>query len=890
MACRPADKGSDCTALQQPWQIAGKTGGFADQAAAEGRGLVYGAEGEISAEAEERIVVGEDAVDPVCCCSESRDIKAAPAAVALQHIGCADILAATASFDKDLGEGRDITKAEIEALACEGVDAVGRISRERHTRGGEALGKGKAKGVGVTAPSQGNLTKMCAEAGAKCLKIGCIIERRDRLGPLFPLCPDNGRAIARQGQDGKRAFRHEELVRAALVGLFMVDRSHEAGLAVGPFGAADTCAAGHFGASAIGADEQAGAVLGAIFERYGNTAGRDFLRHNLRFRKQSDEFGLRHGFQQRIAQIAVLQKMAHRALVYLRVVEMEEEGRGTFPRAAITDADIEDGLGVLLHALPDAQRLQHSTCAVGKRIGAAIEARVAKGLQRSAIHQQAGNSAAGQRQGKGRAVQPCTNNDDIASLHKPHYGMLPAIVHAPLCRYRLAKGHSLREWMMDLRASAADLGRGIGAGEIDAVELTEAMLEAVAAHPEHDRIYARMMPERARAEAESAAMRAKAGVRKGLLDGVPISWKDLYDTAGVATESGSRLLEGRVPVRDAQVLERASGAGLVCLGKTHQTELAFSGLGINTQTATPPNSVKADLAPGGSSSGAAVSVGLGLAAAGIGSDTGGSVRIPPAWNDLVGLKPAHGELPLAGVVPLCAKFDTVGPICRNMEDTAELYAVLRAEKPTDLGETSLSGLRFLVLQTPGVAGADDAPQAAFEDAVERLSAAGAHVETGGVEGVDEALGMSGVLYTTEAYGTWGTVIEAEPEKMDRLVRARFEAGKAYSGADYVRAWLRLEELRRIYTDATRGYDAVLLPTAPILPPPVKRLLEDGDYFVERNLLALRNTRVGNLMGSAALTLPTGTPHCGIMAMAGPGHTQHLLRIGAAMEKALLPGK
>ncbi|MEM9269798.1 MAG: amidase, partial [Pseudomonadota bacterium] len=194
--------------------------------------------------------------------------------------------------------------------------------------------------------------------------------------------------------------------------------------------------------------------------------------------------------------------------------------------------------------------------------------------------------------------------------------------------------------------SAAEIGRKIRAGTWDAVEVTAAFLEACAAHPELDRIYARLTPERALAEAEAAQKRATTGQSLGPLDGVPISWKDLFDTAGVATESGSLLLQGRVPKRDAVVLERATRAGLVCLGKTHQTELAFSGLGINPKTATPPNGIVPELAPGGSSSGAAVSTKLGLAAAGIGSDTGGSVRIPSAWNDLVGLKTTHGRLPL----------------------------------------------------------------------------------------------------------------------------------------------------------------------------------------------------------------------------------------------------
>lgn len=193
----------------------------------------------------------------------------------------------------------------------------------------------------------------------------------------------------------------------------------------------------------------------------------------------------------------------------------------------------------------------------------------------------------------------------------------------------------MQDWLW---MTASDLGRGIGAGEIDPVALTQVFLDAIEGHELRDRIYARVTRERALAEAKAAAARAASGHRLSLLDGVPVSWKDLFDTAGVATEAGSKLLAGRVPDRDAVVLQAATAAGLVCLGKTHMSELAFSGLGYNPSTATPPCVNNPDAVPGGSSSGAAASVAFGLAAAGIGSDTGGSVRIPAAWNDLVGLK------------------------------------------------------------------------------------------------------------------------------------------------------------------------------------------------------------------------------------------------------------
>ena len=434
--------------------------------------------------------------------------------------------------------------------------------------------------------------------------------------------------------------------------------------------------------------------------------------------------------------------------------------------------------------------------------------------------------------------------------------------------------------------SAADLGRAIGAGQIDPVALTESFLDAIGGHRHGTRIYARLTRDRALAEAKAARDRARLGLRHGPLDGVPISWKDLFDTAGVATEAGSALLSGRVPAADAQVLQNATRAGLVCLGKTHMTELAFSGLGLNPVTQSPPCVNNEAAVSGGSSSGAATSVAFGLAAAGIGSDTGGSVRIPAAWNDLVGLKTTSGRVSLRGVVPLCERFDTVGPLSRTVEDAALLLAALEGGRAADLRGATLEGVRLAALDTVAMDDVRDAPRAGFQSAVERLRAAGARVDHIKVPAVAEALEYSGILYTVEAYGTWKDVIEAAPDKMFPEILERFRAGAGYAGVDYVAAWHRLENLRSAYLAATAGYDAVIVPSSPILPPDADRLMSDHAYFVAENLLTLRNTRIGNLMGLAALTLPTGVPSTGILLMTPPHTEERLLRLGAAAEAAL----
>ncbi|MFT6674987.1 MAG: aspartyl-tRNA(Asn)/glutamyl-tRNA(Gln) amidotransferase subunit A [Sulfitobacter sp.] len=441
----------------------------------------------------------------------------------------------------------------------------------------------------------------------------------------------------------------------------------------------------------------------------------------------------------------------------------------------------------------------------------------------------------------------------------------------------------MQEW---LKMTAADLGRGIGSGQIDPLRLCQTYLDAIQAHPLRDRIYARVTADRALAEAQAASDRAKSGFRLSALDGVPVSWKDLFDTAGIATEAGSTLLKDRVPDRDAVVLANATAAGLVCLGKTHMSELAFSGLGYNPSTATPPSVNDAGAVSGGSSSGAAASVAFGLAAAAIGSDTGGSVRIPAAWNDLVGLKTTSGRLTLQGVVPLAAKFDTIGPLCRSVEDAALLLAVLEGAKAADLHQADLEGRRFAKLNTIAMDDLRDAPAAGFADALQRLEAAGAIIEDIEVAEVAEVAPLSGCLFTAEAYGLWRDVIDANPEAMFSEILERFRLGQGFSGPDYVAAWAQLDKARVAYHAAVAGYDAVLLPTAPILPPNLERLIADHDYYVSENLLALRNTRIGNLMGGCALTLPTNTPSCGVMMMCPPNQEEQLLRLGAAAFETL----
>ncbi len=434
--------------------------------------------------------------------------------------------------------------------------------------------------------------------------------------------------------------------------------------------------------------------------------------------------------------------------------------------------------------------------------------------------------------------------------------------------------------------TAAHLGRAIEQGKINAVELAEFFLDAIAAHPMGPRIYARTTASRAQGEAMAAASRAKSGLRRHPLDGVPLSWKDLFDTAGTPTEAGSALLRHRTPAHDAKVLHVATLQGSVCLGKTHMSELAFSGLGLNPVTATPPCINDEAAVAGGSSSGAAASIAFGLAPAAIGSDTGGSVRIPAAWNDLVGLKTTHGRLTLQGVVPLAESFDTVGPLARTVEDCALLLSLLEGTKAADLTDASLSGARLAVLDTLALDDLREAPAAGFTDALARLSRAGATITHLSCPEAAEAMDLAAALVTPEAYAIWRDTIEAAPQKMFPRILDRFRTGATASAADHIAARRRLTQLRAAYHARTAAYDAILIPTSAILPPNAGRLMTDAAYYVSENLLALRNTRIGNLLDLCVLTLPTSQPSCGISFMAPPGAEARLLRLGSAAERAL----
>ena len=446
---------------------------------------------------------------------------------------------------------------------------------------------------------------------------------------------------------------------------------------------------------------------------------------------------------QRRPQVAVLEDVAHRALVDLVLVEVQEQPRRPLAGAAVADLDLLDRLRPLGRARAQSpSAAEHPPRAERQRIGAPVEVR--RRLRRRGCRRRARCSTsppcASASASTGPFSPPPTirTSQSLAMARQYRAGQAdcPAAA-APLgCRAATAGARMSESWLW---MTAADLGRGIAAGAIDPRELDRGLPRR---HRQPPAGAGDLRPHHARSAPAPRPTPPPAapapGLRRGPLDGVPVSWKDLFDTAGTATEAGSALPRAAgCPSATPPSSPPRPAPGLVCLGKTHMTELAFSVLGLNPVTATPPNINDPELAPGGSSSGAAASVAFGLAAAAIGSDTAGSVRVPAAWNDLVGLKTTHGALPLDGVVPLRPRFDTVGPLCRSVEDAALLLAALAGaarRRPRPAPGSTASRLLAPRRRPTSLPDPRRAPRGAFEAAARAAAAAGARLERGALAG------------------------------------------------------------------------------------------------------------------------------------------------------------
>lgn len=417
------------------------------------------------------------------------------------------------------------------------------------------------------------------------------------------------------------------------------------------------------------------------------------------------------------------------------------------------------------------------------------------------------------------------------------------------------------------KQSAADVGRMI-AGGLDPIEVAEFFLERIAVL-ESEPVFITITAGRARQEALASRKRHAEGRPLGPLDGVPIAWKDLIDLEGTPTTAASDLRREIEPAaHDAPIVAHAAAAGMVSLGKVNLTEFAYSGLGLNPHFGTPtlPHDFKTARAPGGSSSGSATAVSRGLVSCAIGSDTGGSVRIPAAFNGLTGYKSSEGRISKEGVVPLSITLDTIGPLAHSVEDCILLDAVLRGQPPAMPTVPTIDDIRLVVPENVVLDDLDGAVAANFEASIEALREAGIAIERRRLPLLDEVVEITkrhGTLIAAEAYTHYRDILESDlVHRMDRRVVARMMIGKSMASEDV----LAVEGARRRLQGelaATIGDSFLAMPTTPHTAPEIAPLEADDALFHKVNLKTLRNTSIGNFLNMPGVALPNGRDASGL---------------------------
>jgi aspartyl-tRNA(Asn)/glutamyl-tRNA(Gln) amidotransferase subunit A len=435
--------------------------------------------------------------------------------------------------------------------------------------------------------------------------------------------------------------------------------------------------------------------------------------------------------------------------------------------------------------------------------------------------------------------------------------------------------------MATLQALAADLA----AGRTTSQALVEACLERIAdPDGEGTRAFVAVDDGGARTTARAMDALRAAGSEPSPLAGIPVSVKDLFDVRGQVTRAGSRVLDGPPAAADAPAVVRWRRAGLVLVGRTNMTEFAYSGLGLNPHYGTPANpwDRAARRIPGGSTSGGAVSVSDGMAHGALGSDTGGSCRIPAALCGLVGWKPTQAPALLEGVAPLSASLDTVGVIARSVACCAALD-----ERP--LVPLALAP-RLAVVRPYLLDDAEPAVASAFERAIGVLRAAGADVHDLTLPELDSLAEMNagGGFPAAEAYAWHHDLLATRADGYDPRVSVRIRRGEALTARDLIVLRERRAAFIAAVGERLAPFDAFLAPTVPLVAPPIAALEDDAEY-ARVNLLMLRNPTVVNLLDGCAASVPmhrAGEPPTGLMVAGPHGADERVLRVAAWIEEQL----
>ena len=441
-----------------------------------------------------------------------------------------------------------------------------------------------------------------------------------------------------------------------------------------------------------------------------------------------------------------------------------------------------------------------------------------------------------------------------------------------------------------------EFGRRLRAREITAEQVTDECLRRIEADNPRLNAFILVMADEARRQAREADQELAAGHDRGPLHGVPISIKDLLDIRGMPTTAASRVREGHVAERDAPAIAHLRQAGAVFIGKTNLHEFAFGTTNEDSAFGPARNPHDPTRSPGGSSGGSAASVAAGMALATIGTDTGGSIRIPAAACGIVGLKPSLGEVSIDGVVPLSRTLDHVGPLAQSVTDACLVYHALlgdgRAPPPAPM---PIHGLRLAVPRTYFCDLLDDEVRARFEEALDRLRAAGAHVDDIEIHHAPDIAPVYLHIVLGDAAAYHATALDTMPERYTAPVRIRLEMGRYVLAEDYVRALAGRERLKREVDAALAQHDALILPTLPIPAPAIgANSVQIGGVAEPVRNLMLRLTQLFNVTGHPAISMPcgqtsTGLP-CAVQLVGCRMQTDALLRVALACETQITGGK
>jgi aspartyl-tRNA(Asn)/glutamyl-tRNA(Gln) amidotransferase subunit A len=422
----------------------------------------------------------------------------------------------------------------------------------------------------------------------------------------------------------------------------------------------------------------------------------------------------------------------------------------------------------------------------------------------------------------------------------------------------------------------------------------DALMRIAVPSGEGERVFLRTHRESALAQAKASDTLRAHGIVPSPLAGIPVSVKDLFDVAGDITRAGSKALADSAPAKiDASAVRRLRQAGAIIVGRTNMVEFAFSGLGLNPHYGTPKNpwDRATGRIPGGSSSGAAVSVSDGMAAMGLGTDTGGSVRIPAALCGLTGFKPTARRIVKDGTFPLSTTLDSIGPIALSVACCALVDGILAGDVPLVPPALPLKGLRLGVVQDYVVDGLDSGVAEAFGRALARLSQAGASVTDVRFEALHRLpqINQKGGLVVAEAYAVHRELIARRKADYDPRVASRTLRGADISAADYLEV---LAQRAAMIADSERlaaPYDALLMPTVAMVAPAIAPLEADDQLYGRTNLAILRNPSVVNFLDGCALSIPCHQPGdgpVGLMIVGQSGADRRLLSVGLALESAL----